>query len=112
MDVIARCAFGMKIDSLGNKDDPFAKNAKVVFSPPLSRTPLVILPCKYYFLINKLDSKTILLSMHHISPYSGRRTTPRETAVRDQRVPVFYEHFGEPSQRTSTKQRSKMFENI
>ncbi len=46
MDVIARCAFGLKIDSLGNKDDPFIKNAQFIFNPPTSKTPLSLLPCK------------------------------------------------------------------
>ncbi|EFX77992.1 hypothetical protein DAPPUDRAFT_225529 [Daphnia pulex] len=45
MDVIARCAFGLKIDSLGNKDDPFIKNAQFIFNPPTSKTPLILLPC-------------------------------------------------------------------
>lgn len=47
MDVIARCAFGMTIDSLGTKDDPFMRNAKVVFSPPVNKTPLILALCKF-----------------------------------------------------------------
>ncbi|XP_046632822.1 cytochrome P450 3A2-like [Daphnia pulicaria] len=47
MDVIARCAFGLKIDSLGNKDDPFIKNAQFIFNPPTSKTPLILLPFMY-----------------------------------------------------------------
>ncbi len=46
MDVIARCAFGMKIEDLGAKDDPFMKHAKTVFSPPVNKTPMVLTPCK------------------------------------------------------------------
>nr|QST15041.1 CYP360A1 protein [Diaphanosoma celebensis] len=52
MDVIAKCAFGMKIENLGKEDDPFMKNAKYVFNPPVSRTPLIVLP----FVIPQLAS--------------------------------------------------------
>ncbi|XP_046646973.1 cytochrome P450 3A24-like [Daphnia pulicaria] len=44
MDVIARCAFGMTIDNLGEKDDPFLTKAKVVFSNPANKSPLILLP--------------------------------------------------------------------
>ena len=47
MDVIARCAFGMTIENLGEKDDPFIEKAKKVFSPPITKSPLIIIPCKY-----------------------------------------------------------------
>lgn len=46
MDVIARCAFGLKIDSLGDKDDPFIRNADFVFHPPTNKSPLILLPCE------------------------------------------------------------------
>ena len=46
MDVIARCAFGMTIENLGDTDDePFMRNAKKVFSPPLTKSPLMLIPC-------------------------------------------------------------------
>jgi hypothetical protein len=45
MDVIARCAFGMTIDNLGEKDDPFMTKAKVVFNPPANKSPLIMIPC-------------------------------------------------------------------
>lgn len=52
MDVIARCAFGMKITDLGaDEDDPFMKNAKAVFAPAVTKTPVVIIPCNVYRLI-------------------------------------------------------------
>ena len=52
MDVIARCAFGMKIDNLGSKGDPFMKNALKVFNLPVAKQPIVILPCiKRYFIL-------------------------------------------------------------
>ena len=47
MDVIARCAFGMTIDNLGEKDDPFMRNAKIVFSPPVNKTPLILVLRKF-----------------------------------------------------------------
>ena len=46
MDVIARCAFGMNIENVGDKDDPFVSNAQFVMNPPINKTPLVLLPCK------------------------------------------------------------------
>ena len=46
MDVIARSAFGMTINNLGEKDDPFMKKAKDVFSPPANKSPIIIIPCK------------------------------------------------------------------
>lgn len=46
MDVIARCAFGLKIESLGDKDDPFIQNGQFIFNPPSNKTPLILLPCK------------------------------------------------------------------
>ncbi|CAG0888446.1 unnamed protein product [Darwinula stevensoni] len=45
MDVIATCAFGTKIDSLGSPDDPFVESAKKAFSSRLSRSPLILFLC-------------------------------------------------------------------
>ncbi len=45
MDVIARCAFGLKIDNLGDKDDPFIRNATFIFNPPTMKSPIILLPC-------------------------------------------------------------------
>ena len=50
MDVIARCAFGMTIENLGEKDDPFMNNAKKVFNPDVNKTPLILLPCKFFLM--------------------------------------------------------------
>lgn len=52
MDVIARCAFGMTIDNLGEKDDPFMKKAKAVFSPPVNKTPLILVLCRFLLALN------------------------------------------------------------
>lgn len=47
MDVIARCAFGMTIKNLGGEEDPFMKKAKEVFSPPVNKSPIILIVCKY-----------------------------------------------------------------
>ena len=47
MDVISKCAFGMQIDNLGEKDDPFMKNAQTVFNPPVNKSPLIVIPCNH-----------------------------------------------------------------
>nr|QST15044.1 CYP360A4 protein [Diaphanosoma celebensis] len=44
MDVIAKCAFGLEIETLGKDDDPFMKNAKFIFNPPISKSPLFVIP--------------------------------------------------------------------
>lgn len=54
MDVIARCAFGMTIDNLGENDDQFMKFAKQVFSPASMKSPLVLIACKCDHFINFL----------------------------------------------------------
>jgi cytochrome P450 family 3 subfamily A len=53
MDAIARCAFGMKIDNLGEKDDPFMAMAKAIFNPPVNKTPLAVIHCKFQQLNRK-----------------------------------------------------------
>ena len=50
IEVIARCAFGMKIDDLGSDNDPFTKNAKSAFSLPANKTPMVLIPCISHFI--------------------------------------------------------------
>lgn len=66
MDVIARCAFGMTIDNLGEKDDPFMKNAKAVFSPPANKTPLILVLCKCTS-IPFLKTGILILQLHSTS---------------------------------------------
>lgn len=46
MDVIARCAFGMTINNLGEKDDPFITKAKAVFNPAANKSPFILIACK------------------------------------------------------------------
>ncbi|XP_046443689.1 cytochrome P450 3A16-like [Daphnia pulex] len=60
MDVIARCAFGMTIDSLGEKDDPFMTKAKAIFNPPVNKTPLAVIPFIYPKLIPLLGERVFL----------------------------------------------------
>jgi hypothetical protein len=45
MDVIARCAFGMTINNLGEKDDPFITNAKAIFNPAANKSPFILIAC-------------------------------------------------------------------
>nr|QST15048.1 CYP360A8 protein [Diaphanosoma celebensis] len=44
IDVISKCAFGMQIHNLGQEDDPFIKNAKQVFIPSITTSPMIVLP--------------------------------------------------------------------
>ena len=50
MDVIARCVFNLTIDNLGDTDDPFMRNAKKLFSPPVVKSPLILIICKQLFI--------------------------------------------------------------
>jgi len=63
MDVIARCAFGLKIDTLDNKDDPFIKNAQFIFNPPSSKTALSVLNCKS---LARLSFRILLCKSFHL----------------------------------------------
>ncbi|XP_046449629.1 cytochrome P450 3A14-like [Daphnia pulex] len=56
MDVIARCAFGLNIETLGNKDDPFITNAQYVTNPPANKSPIVFLPFAYPNFFTSLGS--------------------------------------------------------
>nr|CAH0108323.1 unnamed protein product [Daphnia galeata] len=47
MDVIARCAFGLKIDTLGSENDPFVKNAQYVLNPPSYKSVVSAIPFMY-----------------------------------------------------------------
>ena len=47
MAIIARTAFGMTIQDLGGKDDPFIKNAKRLVDRKQFKSPSVILLCKW-----------------------------------------------------------------
>jgi len=53
MAIIAKCAFGMTIQDLGGKDDPFIKNAKKLVDPPEMKSPAVLLLCKWFIMILK-----------------------------------------------------------
>ncbi|CAG0899602.1 unnamed protein product, partial [Darwinula stevensoni] len=44
LDVIATCAFGTRLNSLGSPDDPFIKYARKFFINPRTSTPIGILP--------------------------------------------------------------------
>lgn len=52
MDVIARCAFGIKIENLGEKDDQFMAKAKAIFNAPVNKTPLAVIPRQFQILLD------------------------------------------------------------
>nr|QST15047.1 CYP360A7 protein [Diaphanosoma celebensis] len=60
MDVISKCAFGMTIENLGEKDDPFMKNAQVVFSPPVNKSPVILLPFVFPKLASLIGEKYLI----------------------------------------------------
>lgn len=43
MAVIAKCAFGMTLDNLGEDNDPFMKNAKKTFASPENKSPSIMI---------------------------------------------------------------------
>lgn len=45
--IIAKCAFGMTVDNLGRKDDPFIENANALANPPQINSPKLLLFCEY-----------------------------------------------------------------
>ncbi|EFX88290.1 hypothetical protein DAPPUDRAFT_311602 [Daphnia pulex] len=67
MDVIARCAFGLKIDNLGSKDDQFMKNAAYILNPPANKSPIVLLPFVYPKLLSSLSTyaERLLITKEH-----------------------------------------------
>ena len=46
MSIIAKCAFGMTIENLGEKDNPLLEKAKALFTPPQNKTFMGIIGCK------------------------------------------------------------------
>ena len=49
---MARCAFGITIESLGNKNDPFVEHARHIFHPPALQSPAIMLPYMFPGLAN------------------------------------------------------------
>jgi len=43
MSVIAKCAFGITIENLGDKNNSFMNNAKKAFQAPINKSPLILL---------------------------------------------------------------------
>ena len=83
MDVIARCAFGMTIDSLGQKDDPFMLKAKEVFSPPTNKSAIILLPCKQFTRLAKLK---VTFNIQHNSFFSFPVMFPKLSGKLGERV--------------------------
>ena len=46
MSIIAKCAFGMTIENLGEKDNPLLEKARDLFTPPQNKTFMGIIGCK------------------------------------------------------------------
>ena len=46
MSIIAKCAFGMTIDKLGEKENPLLEKARRFFSPPENKTASIALVCE------------------------------------------------------------------
>jgi len=53
MSMIVKWVCGMTIESLGGKDDIFIEKAKKLFSPPETKSPAIMMACKF-FLVNFL----------------------------------------------------------
>ena len=54
MDIIAKCAFGLKIDNLEDKQNIFMEKAQQTFTSETNTSPLMLLFCKnmhYMFFI-------------------------------------------------------------
>jgi hypothetical protein len=49
MDVIARTAFGIEVDSQNNPDDPFVKMAAKIFSADVLKSPGFLMNGKYAY---------------------------------------------------------------
>ena len=48
MDVISRCAFALQIDGLAEPGNPFMTHALSIVNSPITKKPLILLPCKYF----------------------------------------------------------------
>lgn len=76
MDVIARCAFGFKIDTIGSENDVFIRNARVIVNPPTTRSPVGLLPCKsykqfYFFPFSFLNLFCTVIFPNFLSTFGG-----------------------------------------
>nr|QST15042.1 CYP360A2 protein [Diaphanosoma celebensis] len=60
IDVISKCAFGMKFENLGEEDDPFVKNAKAAFNSPLCRSPLLVIPFLFPKLLKMISDRAFV----------------------------------------------------
>ena len=71
MDAIAKCGFGLDVDSQQNKDDPFVRNAKKAFDFGLFKPAFILvgelMPCfvslqliAVYFILDFLWTLTLL----------------------------------------------------
>ena len=62
MSIIAKCAFGMTIENLSEKDNPLLEKARALFSPPEAKKPIGLIGCKKISIFTY--SKTKVISIH------------------------------------------------
>ena len=55
LDVIAACAFGTKLNSLDDSENPFVKNAQQLMTPVRGESALFLLPFLFPPLLNQID---------------------------------------------------------
>ena len=46
VSVIGKCAFGMAVESLNDKNNYFMERAQQIFAAPINKSPMVLLACK------------------------------------------------------------------
>ena len=71
MSVIAKCAFGMTIDNLGEKENPMIAKAGALFSPKENETPLALIMCRtkvLFVLLPKYNWYHYLYSLVDVLP--------------------------------------------
>ena len=59
MDIIAKCAFGLKIDNLEDKQNVFMEKAREVFASPINKSPMTLLLCSYDFVFFKIRIRAL-----------------------------------------------------
>ena len=62
MSIIAKCAFGMTIENLSEKDNPLLEKARALFSPPEAKKPIGLIGCTKISIFTY--SKTKVISIH------------------------------------------------
>ena len=45
MDIIAKCAFGLEIENLDEKQNVFMEKARLAFQQPINTSPMILALC-------------------------------------------------------------------